>query len=50
MSGNYNIEDDLVNGVDGALKGYSKGKNEMDVIWIEFVDPVVGKFTKRKVS
>jgi hypothetical protein len=46
--GNYNIEDMLVNCVDGAFKGYSKGKNEVDVIWIDFVDPIVGKSQRDK--
>ena len=45
---NYNIEDGLVNGADGAMRSYSYGKKEMDVIWIEFVDPAVGKMQREK--
>ena len=47
-AGNYNIEDGLVNGADGAIRSYSYGKKEMDVIWIEFVDPNVGKMQREK--
>ena len=47
-AGNYNIEDDLVNGVDGAFKSYSKDKKQVDVVWVEFVDPIVGKLQREK--
>ena len=31
-AGNYNIEDGLVNGADGAFKSYSKDKKQVDVV------------------
>ena len=45
---NYNIEDGLVNGVDGEFKSYSKDKKQVDVVWVEFVDPIVGKLQREK--
>ena len=45
---NYNIEDDLVNGADGAFKSYSKDKKQVYVVWVEFVDPIVGKLQREK--
>ena len=47
-AGNYYIEDDLVNGVDGAFKSYSKDNKQVDVVWVEFVDPIVGKLQREK--
>jgi hypothetical protein len=47
-NGIYNIEYGLVNGVDGALKTYSKEQKEFDIVWTEFVDPIVGTFQREK--
>ena len=33
-AGNYNIEDGLVNGADGAFKSYSKDKKQVNVVWV----------------
>jgi hypothetical protein len=41
--GNYNIEDGLVNGADGVFKKYTRKSKDIDVIWIDFVDPLIGK-------
>ena len=45
---NYNIADGLVNGADVAFKNYSKDKKQVDVVWVEFVDPIVGKLQREK--
>ena len=47
-AGNYNIEYGLVNGADGAFKSYSKDKKQFDVVWVEFVYPIVGKLQREK--
>ena len=47
-AGNYNIEEILVYGADGAFKSYSKDKKQVDVVWVEFVDPIVGKLQREK--
>jgi hypothetical protein len=47
---NYNIEDRLVNGVDGIFKEYTKQDKDVDVVWIEFADTTIGKSQKNKHS
>jgi len=37
---NYNIQDGLVNGVEGIFRGSTTFEN--GAIWIEFIDPFVG--------
>ena len=49
FAGNYNIEDGLVNGVDGAFMCYSKRNKQCDVVWIDFGDENVGKFQRKKI-
>ena len=43
-AGNYKIEDGLVNGVDGIFKEYTKKRKDVDVVWIDFADTIIGKF------
>ena len=40
--GNYDIQDGLVNGVDGKFKAYSKD-TDPDIIWLQFNDPCIGR-------
>lgn len=47
-AGNYNIEDSLVNGVDGISKRYTKSRKNFDVIWIDFVNPNIGRLQRNK--
>ena len=47
----YNIQDGLDNDVDEILKRYKKTKNKnVDVVWIEFVDPTIRKYQRNKHS
>jgi hypothetical protein len=47
-AGNYNIEDDLVNGINGIFKRYTRKNKDVDIIWIEFVDPTIEKAQRNK--
>ena len=46
---NYDSQDGLVNSADGILKGYMKTK-KMDVLWIKFHEPHIGKRQARKLA
>jgi len=46
--GNYNIEDGLVNGADGAFRLYTNSTEGIDVVWIEFLDLDIGKLQRSK--
>ena len=46
---NYDSQDGLVNGADGILKGYMK-TNKLDVFWIKFHEPHIGKQQVSKLS
>ena len=48
MLGNYNIEDGLINSVDEAFKSYTNSIEGIDVVWIEVLDPDIGKLKRRK--
>ena len=50
FAGNYNIEDGLVNGADGIFRTYTRNKNELDIIWIEFVDPSIGTSQRKRFN
>ena len=47
-AGNYNIEDGLVNGVDGIFKAYTRKNKDVDVMWIEFTDTIIGQAQRKK--
>jgi hypothetical protein len=46
--GNYNIDDGLVNGVEGNFKRYTNNNNGLDIVWIEFSTTNIGKYQRTK--
>jgi hypothetical protein len=46
---NYDSQDGSVNGTNGILKGYMKTE-KLDVLWIKFHEPHIGKRQKNKLS
>lgn len=49
-AGNYNIEDGLVNGANGVFKKYTRKTEDIDIIWIEFIDTTIGKEQRKTYS
>ena len=50
FAGNYNIEDGIVNSADGIFRTYTRNKNELDIMWIEFVDPTIGRRQRKRFN